>query len=125
MRDWFMLEKGKHHRVDEGLWLHYPGTCNVHDVDVIGSGESPWAPRSTQMDEIRFATSDLGLVAVCYEKKGRMTFMVQLDAKRVAWQRIGWHPDYQTGWDDDEVQRAIRNFLWVAQCEEARQLLPR
>jgi hypothetical protein len=77
MTKWFMLSNGKHHRVDEGLYLHYPETCNVHDAAEICSARSPWAPRSTRMDEIRLASSRLGMVALCYETKGMMTFLNQ------------------------------------------------
>jgi hypothetical protein len=124
MRTWFMLHEGKHHRLDEGLYLHYPCTCNVHDALEIETAFSPWAPRETRMKDLRFAPSRLGLVVLCYETKGMMTFMVQLNSTRIAWQRIKWKPDFHENWDDPEVQKAMRRFIWVAESEEARQELP-
>lgn len=125
MSRWFMLHGGKHHRMDEGLYLHYPDTCNVLDAAEISTAHSPWAPRSTSMDETRQAASRLGWVTLCYEKKGVMTFFVQLSPTRAAWQRIEWGTDFDANWDDKQVQEAIDNFIWVAECEEARQLLPK
>ena len=125
MSKWFMLHGGKHHRMDEGLYLHYPDTCNVHAATEMKSTHSPWAPRSTRMDEIRLAPSRLGWVALCYETKGVMTFFVQLSEARAAWQRIEWPTGFEANWDDRKVKEAIGNFLWVAECEDARQLLPK
>jgi hypothetical protein len=42
MSRWFMLHNGMHHRVDEGLYLHYRGTCDVHDVTEVSTARSPW-----------------------------------------------------------------------------------
>lgn len=125
MSKWFMLHGGKHHRMDEGLYLHYPDTCNVHAATEVKSTHSLWAPRSTRMDEIRLAPSRLGWVALCYETKGVMTFFVQLSEARAAWQRIEWPTGFEANWDHKKVKEAIDNFLWVAECEEARQLLPK
>ncbi len=125
MGKWLMLHGGRHHRVDEGLYLHYPDTCNLHDAAQINTARSPWAPRSTRMDDIRLAPSRLGLVAVCYEAKGMMTFFAQLSPTVAAWQRIEWPTGFAADWDDKMVREAIGNFIWVAECEGARQLLPK
>jgi hypothetical protein len=125
MSRWFMLHNGMHHRVDEGLYLHYRGTCDVHDVTEVSTARSPWAPRSTAMNETRLAASRLGWVAICYEKKGVMTFFVQLNPRRAAWQRIEWPTGFEKNWDEGRVREAIDNFIWVAECEEAKQILPK
>jgi hypothetical protein len=125
MSRWSMLHGGRHHRMDEGLYLHYPDTCNVHDATVVSSAHSPWASRSTRMDEIRLAPSRLGFVAVCYEKKGIMTFFVQLNETRAVWQRIKWPTGFDANWDDKMVQEAITNFIWVAEREDASKRKPK
>jgi hypothetical protein len=126
MSRWVMLhDDGRHHRMDEGLYLHYPDTCNVHAATVVSSADSPWAPRLTRMDEIRLAPSHLGWVAVCYETKGVMTFFVQLNETRAAWQRIEWPTGFDENWDDKRVQEAIANFISVAKREDAREPLPK
>jgi hypothetical protein len=123
----YMRDHGKHHRVDvdEGRYLHYPDTCNVYDVDEIRSDQPPWLPRSTALAETRLAHSRLGLVAICYETKGVMTFFVQLNEKRAAWQRIEWPTGFDHNWDEKKFREAIDHFLWVAECEDKRQSLPR
>lgn len=122
MSRWFMLHNGnKHHRLDEGLYLHYSDTCNVHDISEVSSAQSAWAPRSTALKETRLAPSRYGWVAICYETKGRLTFFVQLSERRAAWQRVEWPTGYVTIWDENQVREAIDNFLWVAECEEKRQ----
>ena len=125
MSRWLMLHNGEHHRVDEGLYLHYPDTCNVHDVTEVSTARSPWASRSTAMNETRLAPSRLGWVAICYETKGLMTFFVQLNPTRAAWQRIKWPAGFDRNWDEDRVREAINHFIWVAACEEAQQILPK
>jgi hypothetical protein len=126
MTDEFMRhEDGSHHRLDEGLYLHYPGTCNVHDISQVNSGRHTWAPRETAIPETRLATSRLGFVAICYEIKGRMTFFVQLSHTRAAWQRLEWETNFVENWDEKQVHAAIDNFLWVAECENAGKVLPK
>src|SRR5437762_2409699 len=101
MTDEFMRHTdGSHHKVDENLYLHYPGTCNVHDISEINSGRSIWAKRETTINETRLAPSQLGLVAICYETKGVMTFHVQLNPTRAAWQRIEWETNFVENWDE-------------------------
>ena len=39
--------------------------------------------------------------------------------------RIEWPTGFDTNWDDDMVQEAIDNFIWVAECEEAKLILPK
>src|SRR5437660_11743558 len=122
-RKYFMLdpETGKHHtEPDERIFIHYPNTCNVQDTDP--RVRVHFDPRSTAI-ELRLASSPKGWVAVCYETKGMMTFYVQLNAHRAAWQRIEWQPDFHKNWDDNKVREAICNVLWVAECEEAQALL--
>lgn len=121
----FMRHNGKHHRIDEGLYLHYPNTCDVHNTTKVNTAHSPWAPRSTAISETRLAASSLGFIAVNYERKGRITFFVQLTPTRVAWQRIEWPSGFDSNWDEDKVQEAIDNFVWVAKCEETRKILPK
>jgi hypothetical protein len=125
MSRWFMRHDGHHHRIDEGLYLHYPDTCNVHGITEVSSADSPWAYRSTVMNQTRLAPSRLGWVAICYETKGLMTFFVQLSPTCAAWQRIEWPTGFVENWDEDKVREAIDNFIWVAECEEARQILPK
>jgi len=126
MDRWFMTENGKHHRVDsdEGLILHYPNTCNLHDLTEVSSKTGPFAPRKTAID-MRLAPSRVGWVAICYETKGVITFFAQIDSEHAAWQRIEWTPNFDQDWDDGVVQRAIENFLWVAECEVAQSVLPK
>ena len=124
MSRWFMLHDGQHHRIDEGLYLHYPDTCDVQDVTEVSSADSPWAYRSTATNQTRLAPSRLGWVAICYETKGLITFYVQLTSTRAAWQRIEWPTGFDENWDKDKVGEAINNFIWVAECEESQQILP-
>ncbi len=116
---------GHHHHVDEGLYLHYPDTCNVHRIEEVSSAVHAWAPRSTALNETRLAPSRYGWVAICYETKGRMTFFVQLSPTSAAWQRLQWPTGFEQQWDEKKVQEAIENFLWVAECEDKQQRLPR
>lgn len=126
MSRWFMLHNGnKHHKLDEGLYLHYSDTCDVHDVTGISSADPIWAKRATAMGETRLCPSRFGWVAILYETKGVITFFVQLNPQRAAWQRIKWPAGFENNWDDDKVREAINDFLWVAECENARQKLPR
>jgi hypothetical protein len=111
--------------MDEGIYLHYPDTCNVHDARIVSSAQSPWAPRKTKMGEPRPVPSSRGWVEVCYETKGLITFFVQLEPDRAAWQRIEWPTGFDTHWDEDKVKKAIDNFIWVADCENAKQILPK
>jgi len=120
-QDFMRHPNGHHHQMDDGLYLHYPDTCNVHDIDEVSSARSPWAHRSSPTLETRLAPSRYGWVAICYETKGVMTFFVQLNSKRAAWQRRGWPAGYEACWDEKEVAAAIENFLWVAECEEKRE----
>jgi hypothetical protein len=124
MSNWFMLHNnGEHHKVVEGLYLHYPDTCEVADVVKAGTTFDPRPSGPTS--EIRLSPSRLGWVAICYEEKGFITFSVQLNHKRQAWQRIAWSANFQEKWDNKKVREAIDNFLWVAECEEAKQILPK
>ena len=43
----------------------------------------------------------------------------------VAWQRIEWPMHFIENWDHAKVQAAVDNFIWVAECEEAGEILPR
>lgn len=124
MSRWFMLENGEHHKKDERLYLHYPNTCNVHKAPQSSAG-SPFSRRSTAMKEIRLVPSRVGWVAICYERKGIITFFAQISPTRAAWQRIKWVPNFDQNWDDRKVREAIDNFLWVAECEEAQRVLPK
>ncbi len=116
-------ETGKHRQANvEGLYKHYPGTCTMR---YIQSGTSTgFDPRKTAT-KTRLYPSLHGWVAVCYETDGLITFYVQLDKDRAAWQRIEWSRHFDENWDDTSVQAAIDNFLWVAACEEAGKILPR
>lgn len=129
MSRWFMLHKGKHHKINTRLYLHYPNTCNVHDASEVSAAYSAWVPWSTAMIETRLAASLLGWVAICFEPKGFMTFFVQLNSTgvpwRAAWQRIEWSTDFDKNWNEDKVREAINNFIWVAECEEAKKILPK
>ena len=125
MTRWFMMHGGDHHIIDEGLYLHFPDTCDVHDVCEVTSANPVWAPHSTMLEGTRLAPSRLGWVAICYETKGIMTFFVQLNTTRAAWQRIKWPAGFDKDWDEEKIKKAIENFLWVAECEEARKILPR
>jgi hypothetical protein len=53
MTEFFMLHNGRHHQVDDGLWLHYPDTCNVQDVGEVSTAHAVWAHRSTALKETR------------------------------------------------------------------------
>lgn len=125
MSGWFMLENGKHHTIDERLYLHYTNTCDVHDASVMSGGGLPFASRSTALEKIRIAPSRVGWIAICYETKGVITFYAQINMDRAAWQRIKWPSNFDQNWDDSKVQEAIDNFLWVAECEEAKKILPK
>lgn len=124
MSKFFMYHaNGEHHKVDAGLYLHYPDTCDVHDISEVNSSKPTWAYRETAISETRLAASRLGLVAICYETKGLITFFVQLNPIRAAWQRIEWETNFVEHWDEKKVQDAIDNFLWVAECENAGKIL--
>ena len=128
MSKWFMLHGHGHHRVDEGIYLHYADTCNVQDLPIE---ENIWAKRSTDIGRIEpFSDRRVvgGVVEIRYETKGRLTFFAQIDINRAAWQRIEWRPNLPKGRDwqhDREVQNALEQFLWVARCEEERKILPK
>lgn len=60
--DFFMKdpETGKHpYGPDERIWVHYPNTCNVHDVDDYPSSRAPFNPPQTAI-ETRLAPSRKG-----------------------------------------------------------------
>ena len=123
----FMInsETGNHHTgPDEGLWIHYHDTCNTRSVYGWPSLQGPFGSRLTAI-ETRLAPSRKGLVGICYETKGLITFYAQISPKRVAWQRIDWDKGFHEKWDTTKIKKAIENFLWVAECEEARKLLPK
>ena len=148
----FMINRqtAKHHRVDEGLWRHYKDTCSVHDADKdprerdffrgldppetssgpamdYPSARKIFARRETVI-AFRLAPSRKGWVAICYETKGLITFVASLSRKRTAWQRSQGlrGEDFDKNWDDAKaVQEGIDNFLWVAECAEAGELLPK
>ncbi|MEO7840189.1 MAG: hypothetical protein ABIU06_12645 [Anaerolineales bacterium] len=128
MSEWFMLHGDKHHKVDidEGLYLHYSDTCNVHDFS-DNSTDIEWAKRSTSIaKKPHLPHPKVGFVDINYETKGVITFFARISPNRAAWQRIEWKPNLHTDWDNDkEVQSAIENFLWVAKCEEAKKILPK
>ena len=45
MSKWFMLNGDKHHRVDEGIHLHYSDTCDVVDAkETWATGHDQSAP---------------------------------------------------------------------------------
>ena len=123
MTKWFMREGNRHHRLDEGIYLHYPNTCNIQDLP----SKVEWAKRSTSIGVRRVKQSEFGVdyVDVNYETKGIITFFAPISPNRAAWQRIEWSPDFQKHWEDKAVSKAIKHFLWVARCEEAKKLLPK
>jgi hypothetical protein len=125
MSKFFMLHDGEHHRMDDNLYLHYEDTCDVHDISEVHSDRPIWANRTTPTTETRLAPSRLGFVAILYETKGVMTFFVQLSPTRAAWQRIEWEKDFMENWNEQKVKKAIDNFIWVAECENAGKILPR
>lgn len=125
MPEWFMLHNGdEHHKIDEHLWLHYEDTCNIHEVAEMDMSRSVWEDRSTSINETRLCPSRFGWVAICYETKGVITFFVQMNQDRAAWQRREWPANFDKNWDDKMVREAIDNFLWVAECEIAKEILP-
>jgi hypothetical protein len=114
-------------RIDEQLYVHYPSTCtiiNTRHRSAITSKHEPFAKRKTAI-ETRLASSPKGLVAICYETKGLITFFAQITPTYTAWQRIEWPVDFHKNWDETKVKKAIENFLWVAECEVKRQYLPK
>jgi hypothetical protein len=125
MTEWFMRFNGKHHRIDEGLYLHFRDTCNVHEVTMVTSAAFPFVPRETTLNiqEIRLVPSRVGWVIVLYETKGVMTFFAQISATQAAWQRREWPPAFEKQWDVKLVQREAEHFLWVAECESKREYL--
>ncbi len=129
MGTWFMTENGEHHRIDEGLWLHYPTTCNVHAANETSSASPPFVVerRSTAMNggEIRLEPTRHGWVAILYETKGLITFFVQLSPTVAAWQRREWPAQFESNWNVEVVREGIANFIWVAECERQRTILPR
>jgi hypothetical protein len=127
MGKFFMLDPktGKHHKAPRGkIWTHYPNTCNVYDAHLMRTSGLYYSPSSSKL-VVRFSDSELGLVGIIHETEGKMVFVVQLPNRRIAWQRLDWQPNYQDSWDEAVIESALRNFLWVAQCEESRKLLPR
>lgn len=127
MEKFFMVdpETRKHHRAPRNqIWTHYPNTCNVHDAHLMKTNNIYYSPSSARL-VIRFSDSDFGLVAIIHETEGKMVFVAQLPNRRIAWQRLDWVPNYQEIWDEQAIDDAIENFLWVARCEEARAFLPR
>jgi len=126
MSKWFMLRGATHHKIDteEGLYLHYSDTCNVHNFPKSAT-QIPWAKSSTSVSEKpHLHHPRVGFVDIDYETKGVITFFARISPKRAAWQRIEWKPNFHTDWENDkEVRSAIENFLWVAMCEEAKRIL--
>ncbi len=114
---------GKHHK-GTGIWTHYTTSCNVHDADEIRNDCLYYVPSNSKY-ETRLFRSKYGLGVIFYEFKGKMTFVAQISATRVAWQRLDWETNYLSQWDDNQIQEAIINFLWVADCEEAGTWLDR
>jgi hypothetical protein len=127
MLKWFMLEGGQHHKVDEGIWLHYSNTCNIQDMPK----GNIWANRLTdtgKLDPVPDSRVAGGCIEIRYETKGVLTFFAQIGPGRAAWQRIEWKPNLSADADwkaDKEVRQAIEHFLWVAHCEEAKKILPK
>ena len=126
MSEWFMLHGDNHHRIDEGIYLHYPDTCDVQDFPK-NQTEIEWAKRSTSIAEKPHLPHPIvGFVDINYETKGVITFFARISPSRAAWQRIEWKSNLRTDWENDkEVQSAIENFLWVAMCEEEKKILPK
>ena len=148
-------QTGKHHKIIGDLWRHYDDTCNVHHVDKHPGvrnffrrlvppetdrllvdwpdAEEFHARRPNALRPYRLAPSRNGWVTVCYETEcpettALITFHAQISEKRMAWQRRPWlrGVDFDKNWDDAAaIQKGIEHFLWVAECEEARDLLPK
>lgn len=117
------LTTGKHHR-NTGIWTHYTTSCNVHDADKIRTNDLYYVP-SEPGYETRLFHSKYGLGVIFYEFIGKLTFVAQISPTRVAWQRLDWEMGYLSRWDEKQIQDAINNFLWVANCEEAKAWLDR
>ncbi len=117
---------GNHHSGpdEEGVIIHYPSTCNVQDLSKCTSAQEPFHPRRTAI-ETRLVPSRKGFVAICYETKGLITFYAQISPTRLAWQRREWPVGFHQNWDKKKVKEAVENFLWVAECEVAQELLPK
>jgi hypothetical protein len=113
---------GKHHQ-KTGIWTHYPTSCNVHDVGKVRN-YLYYVPDNSEY-VTRLFHSNYGLGVIFYELVGKMTFVAQISATRVAWQRLDWETGYLLRWDENQIQGAINNFLWVADCEEAKAWLDR
>lgn len=104
---------------DEGLHIHDPDTCDIHDASRCPSSKSPFNPRTTAI-ETRLVPSHKGFVAICYETKGLITFYAQISPTRLAWQRIAWPVDFHKDWNNGRVQEAVDNFLNIAEKQETQ-----
>ncbi len=107
-----------------GIIIHYSDTCTLCNPNNLSTNKNPFDPRKTAK-ETRLYPSRKGWVAICYETKGLITFFVQLNAHRAAWQRIKWDANSEDSLNKQKLRNAIDHFLWVAECEEARKILPK
>jgi hypothetical protein len=136
-KKFFMVDPktGKHHtHKGRGLVKHFPGTCNVFEMknhEFLYSdphGKHPSVTSFGLPTEVRAVSTIMGLVVVLYFDRGQdshIVFIGQVKPKRGAWQNIDWGAGFHKKWDKKQVAQAINNFLWVADCEEARSLLPK
>jgi hypothetical protein len=117
-------QTGKHRQKnDDHLYVHYPKTCSVYDAAKVYQYTSLFANRSTPTMGPKHFPSRYGWVLVYYEVKGLITFSVQINPKRAAWQRIKWKSNLGD-LNKAEVKKAIEAFIEVAEHELQRTPLP-
>jgi len=132
-RRFFMLdpETNRHHTNPHGLWRHFPNTCNTYEIrkkEVLHVNEDPRKTSFGLSTEIRIVPTSNGFVTVLYfneKEESHIVFVAQIGPNRSAWQNISWQAGFHLNWDENLVEKAVNNFLWVAECEEAKQHLPK
>lgn len=137
-KEFFMMNQqtGKHHTKPNrsGLWKNFPDTCTNFGITrqhvfYVDPHDKKLSETSFGLPtEVRMVSTSKGIVVVLYFDHGQeshIIFVAQIKPKRGAWQNIDWEPGFHLKWDIKRIQDAVNNFLWVADCEEAKQILPR
>lgn len=133
----FMLnsQTQKHHtNLGGGVIKHFPDTCNTYQIrkqEILTCDprdKEKWNASFGLPTETRIVPSSKGFVVVLYfdqSDHSHIVFVAQIDSKRGAWQNLPWDPKFQFNWNEKRVKETVNNFLWVAECEEAKEILPK
>jgi len=137
IKKYYMLDPttNRHHtRKGGGIYKHFPNTCenyNIKEQDVLSIDPHDKMLKDTSFGyptEIRLVPSSKGFVVVLYYDQldeSHIIFIAQIGSKRGAWQNISWESNFHRNWEEKRIFDAVNNFLWVAECEDAKQTLPK